>query len=114
MDENFTSLLSDMREYLESRFDHYLNIFREMVAINSFTSNAEGINKLSAYTSSVFKEFGFRDERIKASKPDYGDHLFLYCNEDKRKSIALVSHLDTVYQGDEEISNNFQYGSCLP
>ena len=85
-----------------------LEMLREMVAINSFTENADGVNRLGEFTAECFAPLGFSPAYAQGPMANYGRHLVL-----KRKwiegaaTIALISHLDTVYPVEEEVRNHF-------
>lgn len=99
--------------FLQNRLDGYLELLYQMVAINSFTANPTGVNKLGSYTAEVFSEHGFQAEFFPSSLPQYGRHLFLRrpakTLAGKMPTIALVSHLDTVFPPEEEHANDFAW-----
>jgi glutamate carboxypeptidase len=80
-----------------------------MVAINSFTGNAEGVNRLAHFTADCFAPLGFTAEFIRSTNPAWGSHLVLTRRGRSTKSLALVSHLDTVFPPEEEARNNFHW-----
>jgi glutamate carboxypeptidase len=88
-----------------------LEWLRRMVAINSFTTNAAGVDALGALTSEAFKELGFRAEPVESAHADYGRHLYLHrpatAPGDETRPVVLVTHLDTVYPPEEELRNRF-------
>ena len=85
-------------------------MLRAMVAINSFTENAEGVNRLGEFTAECFASLGFSPTYVQAPVAGYGRHLVL-----KRPwiegapTVALISHLDTVYPVAEEVRNAFAW-----
>lgn len=87
-----------------------LEFLRRMVAINSFTENARGIDRLSEITAAHFAPLGFDAIHAPAAQASFGSHLVL-----KRRwipeapTIALVSHLDTVFTEEEEQRNGFAW-----
>ena len=87
-------------------------MLRQMVEINSFTANPDGVNKLGGLTAEFFSKLGFKPEFVQCENPDFGKHLLLTHSEEndgaenKKPVIALISHLDTVYPPEEEITNN--------
>ena len=102
---------STVQSYLQEQLPRYIEIHRQMVAINSFTANPRGINALAELTAALFSDLGFQAEFIPSNKPQYGKHLFM-----KRSSaggtgavVAMVSHLDTVFPPEEEIANDFSW-----
>jgi glutamate carboxypeptidase len=98
-----------IRAYLEKDLPRYLDILREMVGINSFTQNPDGVNRLADYTAGVFSGMGFTDERVQSATPSYGKHLVLARDGKSGKKIGCVSHLDTVFSPEEEERNHFRW-----
>jgi glutamate carboxypeptidase len=105
-----------LNEYLQKRLPVYIDLLRQMVEINSFTTNSIGVNQLGKLTLKAFDSLGFKPEFIQSINPNFGKHLFLYhsalaprtsANTNVGNSIALVSHLDTVFSSDEEMKNQF-------
>lgn len=94
-------------DFLSQRLDHYLEVLQKMVEINSFTENPEGINTLGAYTGKVFDALGFSMEVIPSVHNHYGSHHVYTRKGTTPQTVALVSHLDTVYTTEEEQANNF-------
>lgn len=103
-------MLSQVQDYLNQRLPDYLDILRHMVGINSFTANAAGVNQLAEYTAAIFTPLGFQPEFIQSVNPAFGRHLFLLPGEPvdfHTPTIAMISHLDTVFPPEEERQNNF-------
>src|SRR6266550_9510378 len=86
-----------------------LDMLRQMVGINSFTRNREGVNKLGRFTSECFTPLGFKAEYVSSANPEYGDHLVLTRQGRSRRNVAMVSHLDTVFPPEEEARNDFYW-----
>ncbi|MCP4130168.1 MAG: M20 family metallopeptidase [bacterium] len=86
-----------------------MKIFQEMIEMNSYTDNAEGVNALGKFTEDLFAPFGFSAEYIPSENPSYGNHLVLSKKGNSSRTIACVSHLDTVFPPEEEIENNFSW-----
>lgn len=99
----------DVETHLQEKMPAYLEILRQMVDINSFTANARGVDTLGEVTAATFAPWGFSPEYIPAENPDYGNHLVLSRNGRSGRTIALVSHLDTVFPPEEEIANDFSW-----
>lgn len=91
--------------------DEALDWLRQMVAINSFTSNATGVDELGALTAACFAPLGFTAQAIESAHPDYGQHLFLHRLPTQlataTQPIVLVTHLDTVFPAEEEVRHQF-------
>jgi glutamate carboxypeptidase len=95
--------------YFQSQLPAALELLRQMVGINSFTGNRDGVNRLGRFTAESFAPLGFAAEFAPSTNPDYGDHLVLTRRGSGPKSIAMISHLDTVFPPDEEARNNFRW-----
>ncbi len=107
-------LKDEISAFLQENFDHYLQILKQMVDINTFTWNAEGVDQLGSFILSTFSHLGFSSELIPSTNPKFGHHLILHRHAiegDKKSnsSIALISHLDTVFSPEEENKNNFHF-----
>jgi len=86
-----------------------LDLLRQMVGINSYTANREGVNRLARFTAGCFSPLGFISEYIPSTNPGWGSHLILTRRGRSPRSIALISHLDTVFPPEEEARNNFRW-----
>jgi glutamate carboxypeptidase len=95
--------------FLQQRLPSGLEILRQMVSMNSFTGNREGVNRLGRFTAECFVELGFTAEFVPSANPAWGDHLVLTRQGRSPRSIAMVSHLDTVFPPEEEIRNDFRW-----
>jgi glutamate carboxypeptidase len=80
-----------------------------MVGLNSFTANRAGVDRLGRFTAESFAPLGFTAEFVPSVNPAYGNHLVLTRPGRSRRSIALVSHLDTVFPPEEEERNHFRW-----
>lgn len=91
---------------------------QEWVGINSFTENANGVNLLAERTASWFSaavDDGFQAHTRPSINNKYGNHLALVRRSSSsstnssspKPTIALVSHLDTVYPEEIETLHNF-------
>jgi glutamate carboxypeptidase len=98
-----------LHDYLESELPAALELLRQMVGINSFTLNPEGVNRLAGFTADAFTPLGFTAEYVDSTNPKFGQHLVLTRKGCGDQSIALVSHLDTVFPPEEEARNNFHW-----
>jgi len=103
------SLLLQLQQFLQPRLSDYLELLRQMVAINSYTRNPEGVNALGDLTAAVFADLGFTAETIQSDQPGFGQHLILTRHGRTPQTIGLVSHLDTVFPPEEEWRNNFSW-----
>ncbi len=101
--------LGTLRAHLENRLPAALDLLREMVAINSFTANRDGVNRLGRRTAEAFAPLGFSTERVPAANPAWGDHLVLTRPGNGERAVAMISHLDTVFPPEEEERNDFRW-----
>lgn len=123
--------MEHIQQYLTERLPAYLEMHHDMVAINSFTANPEGVNQLGNLTGQIFSRLAFEPEFVQSVNPGYGRHLFLSrlapnsshpgqtnaegqgvstgAAGDDHPTLALISHLDTVFPAQEEIQNNFHW-----
>jgi glutamate carboxypeptidase len=102
-----------IQAYLNRNFNEYLDIHKQMVDVNSFTANPQGVNTLGELTARLFARLGFQAEYVQSECQHYGQHLFLFRAGDAqakaRNALALVSHLDTVFPPEEEQENDFSW-----
>ena len=81
-----------------------------MVAINSFTTNQMGVRETAECIATQFAPLGFGAEYCPPSNPRHGPHLVLRRFVDaSAPSVALISHLDTVFTVEEEARFDFRY-----
>ena len=104
-----SGLPQQMEEYLAEHLARYLDMLQQMVEINSFTLNTEGVNKLGNLTATMFEQLGFTAERVPAGHWQYADHVVLTRPGRSGRKIGLISHLDTVYSEMEELENDFSW-----
>jgi glutamate carboxypeptidase len=95
--------------FLKSQMPATLEMLRQMVGINSFTGNRDGVNRLGRFTAEGFAPLGFEPEFVPSSNPAWGDHLVLTRRGRSSRSIAMISHLDTVFPPEEEARNQFHW-----
>src|SRR5262245_40353053 len=86
-----------------------LEILRQMVEINSFTANRDGVNRLGKVTADYFATLDFGAEFVPCTNAQFGNHLLLSRCGRSGKNIAMISHLDTVFPPEEEARNNFHW-----
>jgi glutamate carboxypeptidase len=106
-------LITSLENYFKENLPTYLDHLRQMVAINSFTANPEGVNRLGALTAELFAGLGFSAEFVQSSNPRFGKHLVLSRQGEQLVSgeaaypLGMISHLDTVFTAEEEQRNDF-------
>ncbi len=104
------SQTASLTRYAEEHLAATLEFLRQMVAINSFTENPAGIDRLANFTAAQFAPLGFTATLVKAAEASHGHHLVLKRLADAgAPAIALVSHLDTVFTEEEERRNDFNW-----
>jgi glutamate carboxypeptidase len=101
--------IGTLTEFLSNQMPAALEMLRQMVEINSFTANPEGVNRLGRFTAECFAPLGFTAEYVPSTTRAWGDHLVLTRRGRSAKSIAFISHLDTVFPPEEEARNNFHW-----
>ncbi len=94
------------RAALEARLPEMLRFLRELVEINSFSGNRDGVNANASRILYQFSKLGFTARTRPCADADAGDHLVLDSGG-SGPVIALISHLDTVFTPAEEDANNF-------
>lgn len=107
-----TTLISQLQQHLEQIQPEALRWLEQMVKINSFTANIEGVNELGRLTALCFAELGFEAEQVPSRDAGQGSHLYLSRAKPGAKRVLLVSHLDTVFPSDEEARNDFRWQVC--
>jgi glutamate carboxypeptidase len=101
--------IASLKSFLDSQMPSVLEMLRQMVEINSFTANREGVNHLGRLTAEFFAPLGFSTTFAPSSNPDWGNHLIMTRPGRANRSIAMVSHLDTVFPPEEEAAHNFHW-----
>ncbi len=91
---------------LEALKKDYIKMLRQVVDINSFSYNREGVNQVGRQYAHWFSELGFESHFVPSSNPLCGDHLFSTRRGSSDYNLILISHLDTVYPLEEEKENN--------
>lgn len=109
------SLNQSLQDYFQKKLPAYLMSLQRMVEINSFTANPAGVNALGEMTAELFDSLGFQKEFVGSVKVEFGRHVLLtrtgkhVHGDGAGRTIALISHLDTVFPEEEEIANNFRW-----
>jgi glutamate carboxypeptidase len=98
-----------LKTFCTGRLPQALEMLRQMVGINSFTANPEGVNRLGRFTAECFAPLGFSSAFVPSHNPEFGQHLVLTRPGKSSRSVAMVSHLDTVFPPEEERRNNFHW-----
>ena len=87
-----------------------LDLLRRLVAVNSFTTHAEGVDAVGRLTAEAFAPLGFDAEWIPSRTSGAGHHLFLRKpGTGAKPPVLLVTHSDTVFPAEEEIRHKFRW-----
>ncbi len=105
----YAQSIEQIKNYLQTHETKYLALLEQMVSVNSFSANPEGVNELGEVTAVAFAPLGFTAEMIQAENPLYGRHLFLTRPGHSPRQIALIAHLDTVFPAEEEERHDFHW-----
>lgn len=100
---------SSVRSYINTQMPATWEFLRQMVGINSWTLNPAGVERLARFTAEQFAPLGFTAELVPSTNPQFGKHLVLTRRGQGVRSLAFVSHLDTVFPPEEEQRNNFRW-----
>ena len=100
---------SSFQKFVESQMPATWEFLRQMVGINSWTLNPEGVNRLARFTADYFAPLGFTPEFVPSVNAAFGNHLVLTRRGHSSRSLALISHLDTVFPPEEEKRNDFRW-----
>ena len=112
---NFTIDHPSIQKYLQENLEDYLDVHRKMMEINSFTANPQGVNRLGKLTGDWFANLGFQADFVPSTNPEFGNHLILTKSGQGGRtnkvtpSLAMISHLDTVFPPEEEARNDFSW-----
>lgn len=98
-----------IKGFVEQNMPATWELLRQMVEINSWTLNPEGVNRLARFTAKAFAPLGFTAEFVPSENPAFGNHLVLTRRGRSSRSLAMISHLDTVFPPEEEVRNNFRW-----
>ena len=101
---------NEIKQAVEKRKDESIELLKEVVNINSYTYNIEGVEKVAGVFRARYEDMGFESTIIKRDK--VGD-ITLMMNKAAREAggkggVLLNSHLDTVFNLDEVEAIPFQ------
>ena len=100
------ALLTSAEQHLPAA----LELLRRLVAVNSFTANASGVNAVADLTAEAFAPLDFIATRVPCGIAGTGHHLFLSRRGSAgREPLILVTHSDTVFPPEEERHNDFKW-----
>lgn len=107
-------MLPDLQSSAEKHLPAALDLLRRLVAVNSFTANASGVEAVARLTAGAFEPLGFTAELVPCAIPGTGPHLFLTRHGGGGDPIVLVTHSDTVFPPEEELRNDFRWDERPP
>jgi glutamate carboxypeptidase len=102
------SINPSIEKHLQQRYPAAVQFLKELVSINSFTTNADGVNANAQRIIEQFAPFNFQVRQEQCGLSETGKHLILDSGGDA-PAIALISHLDTVFSSQEETENDFHW-----
>ena len=70
---------------------------KELIEINSYTKNIDGVNKNGKLYIKKFEELGFKTTIFDRSKAGFGNHLLFESKKKEGKKLLLLGHIDTVF-----------------
>jgi len=97
-----------LEQHLKNSLTETLKFLEQIVSMNSFTLNPEGISANAQRIIEQFVPLGFATMQRPCNSPGTGSHLILDSGGGA-PAIALISHLDTVFSREEEELNNFRW-----
>ena len=87
------SILNDINDYLDSKQEDALAILEEIVNIDSFSYDKEGVNRVGAV---IRKQLDLVNIPYEVRKnEDFGDHIIATVKGKKKGKILLMGHQDT-------------------
>lgn len=99
-----------LKKQLEDNLPATLAALKQLVQANSHTQNIPGVIRQAELTADLFIPLGFTAEHVPDPSGKYAPHLYLIkAGQGPAPSIALVSHLDTVFTETEEKAENFSW-----
>jgi glutamate carboxypeptidase len=101
----------ELLRWLPGELPASLEALRDLVALNSFTANPEGVDASGRLVVRQFGDLGLEPELVPSEHPGHGHHLFLSRPgaSPEARTVLLVSHLDTVYPPEEERLQDFRW-----
>ncbi len=102
---------ADLTAACEGHLPATLDLLERLVAVNSFTTNRDGVRQTAELTAAAFAPFGFEAEFVPPANPAHGPHLVLRraATATPAPTLALISHSDTVFPEEEELRNDFAW-----
>ena len=86
--------MKELLDYAQDHADEILATLREMVELESFSADKDGVDALSAYIRNQFKELGAVVQTI--NQDEAGNHLIADWGEGDPQ-VLILCHMDTVW-----------------
>lgn len=86
--------MKELLDYAQDHADEILATLREMVELESFSADKDGVDALSAYIRDQFKELGAVVQTI--NQDEAGNHLIADWGEGDPQ-VLILCHMDTVW-----------------
>ncbi len=99
-----------LRSYLRSNLTTMIDSLDEMVKINSYVYNAEGVNTLGGWVSNRLTRLGFSRQIFPFT--EVGNTHYFVNHTDTENDILLLGHLDTFYNYQDHVPFREERGSC--
>lgn len=91
--------------YVDAQNEVVVNLWKEVVNVNSGTMNFEGVQKVGRIFQAKLEALGFVTRWVDGSPFNRAGHLIAeHKGKEKGKTVLLIGHLDTVF----ELSSPFQ------
>src|SRR5882757_4625612 len=87
-----------LRAAAEAAQPALIDTLRDMVMIESGSSDAEGLAKMADFTDARLKALGAKTERRKATRGTGADIVIGTFEGTGNRKLMLIAHMDTVYQ----------------
>lgn len=100
-----------LRSYLRSNLTTMIDSLDEMVKVNSYVHNSEGVNSLGGWISNRLTRLGFSRQIFPHT--EVGNILYLTNHTDDENDILLLSHLDTFYNYQDHVPFREERGCCF-
>ena len=84
-----------VRSYLRSHLSTIVDYIEQMVSINSYVHNIEGVNSLGNWISNRFQQLGF--QRQVYPQVEIGNILYFTNHIEEKNDILLLGHADSFY-----------------
>lgn len=84
-----------VRGYIRGHLSTLVDYIEQMVTINSYVHNIEGVNTLSNWISNRFQQLAFQRQIF--PQVEVGNIIYFTNHIAERNDILLLGHLDTVY-----------------